>query len=89
MPRCCTPLDLSPSYASVLVAGHRLGDAVAAVEAGPLSPCVTAWCPHCYRAALLTAPPLLAQFPSHSAYAAHLLAFHARLEGTLQLDAGP
>jgi len=88
MPRCCCPLDLSPSYASVLVAGHRLGDAVAEVEAGPLSPCVTVWCPHCYRASLLTAQRLLAQFPSHSAYAAHLLAFHARLEGTLQLDAG-
>ena len=87
MPRCCSPLDLTPSYASVLVAGDRLADALERLEAAPLSPCITGWCPRCYRVSLLTPAEPLSGFPCHSAYAAHLLVFHARLEATFRLDA--
>lgn len=86
MPRCCSPLDLSPSYSSVLVAGLGLADAMDRLEAGPLSPCVTGWCTRCSRVSTLTPPDVVGSFPCDSAYAAHLLAFHKRLESTLCLD---
>ena len=83
MPRCCQPLDLTPCYASVLVAGSAgLEPALRVIEDGRLCPCVTAWCPRCRRVALVTAGAG-ASFPSPSAYAAHLLALHARVEATL------
>lgn len=89
MPRCCTPLSLEPCYASVLVAGGAacLRGAVEALEAAPLCPCVSAWCPRCERVALLAAPCLLAQFPCHSAYVAHQIVARERIEATLLADA--
>lgn len=86
MPRCCAPLDLAPCYASVLAAGgpDRLEAALARLEACTIAPCVTGYCPRCRRLAVLTPAALVASFPCHSAYAAHLLATHARLEATLR-----
>ena len=85
MPRCCRPIDLTPCYASVLAAGPAgLEPALRAIEDGRLCPCVTAWCPRCRRVALATAQAP-AGFPCASAYAAHLVAAHARVEATLRV----
>jgi hypothetical protein len=85
MPRCClgADLDLSPCYASALVAGGRpLEDALQDLEEATICPCVTGWCPRCRRVSTLTVA--MDQFPCPSAYFAHTLALHARVEGTLQ-----
>lgn len=84
MTRCCLPgLDLSPCYASVLMTGGRpLEDALRDLEDGTICPCVTGWCPQCRCVSALTAE--MGQFPTPSAYFAHALAVHARVEGTLQ-----
>jgi hypothetical protein len=90
MPRCCAPLDLSPCYASVLVAGpgpEALERALERVEGGLICPCVTSWCPACRRvSAIVASAP---RFPAPSAYFAHLLALHARLEGGASGVPGP
>jgi hypothetical protein len=80
MPRCCSRLDLAPSYASVLVAGpgaDALERALERMEAATICPCVTAWCPACMRVAAITA--CAHRFPAPSAHFAHLLAVHARM----------
>ena len=80
MPRCCEqiPAEFDPSYASVtLLGGTSLRDKVAELEARPITPCFTAWCPRCSRAYLLTTD--LASFPSPSAHHAHRLALLAGL----------
>ena len=83
--RCChgTPDDLSPCYASVLVAGPDLRAAVEeAEEDSQICPCVTAWCGACKRSALLVGDRGL--FPCASAQLAHALAFRRQVEDTLR-----
>jgi len=77
MLRCCgTPGEPAPCYASVLVAGTcQLGEAVARVEEGPITPCVTAWCHRCRKHSLLVRRA--GDFPCFSAFVAHALALHA------------
>jgi hypothetical protein len=80
MPRCCVAHkdEFAPCYASVLVAGANLKEAVAAVEGATICPCVTTWCPDCFRVSLLTAD--MGLFPCPSAYYAHMIRLHARMQ---------
>lgn len=77
MPRCCTPIpdEFTPSYASVLVGD--LQSKITAIEASPLSPCLTAWCQGCSRPYLLTTS--LHLFPRPSAHHAHMVALAERI----------
>jgi hypothetical protein len=85
MPRCCDPAarDLASCYASVLVVGGTdLAGALQDIEGSPICPCVTGWCARCGAVSVLTSSA--DEFPCPSAYFAHALALHARVEGTLQ-----
>lgn len=82
MPLCCSPADLTPCYASVLVAGHDLERAVDRLESqGPICPCVTVWCTACKCVALDVSDR--DSFPCDSAHLAHAIAVHRAVEGTL------
>ena len=82
MPRCCQaiPNEFAPCYASVLVGDVQAK--VAALEEGPLRPCITAWCERCGKAYLLTSA--LHFFKSPSAHHAHMLALADKLAQTGQ-----
>ena len=88
MPRCCDlgAQDLAPCYASVLVVGGAATALDAAIEdvesCAPICPLVTAWCPSCSRVSMVTSHARC--FPSSSAYYAHQLVLHARLEETFR-----
>ena len=80
MPRCCETIagEFAPSYASVALLGTASLEArVAEVEARPVAPCFTAWCPRCHRAYLLTTDLPLFRTPSE--HHAHRLALLARV----------
>ena len=79
MPRCCTPIpnEFQPSYASIL-ASLDLQQDVEALEAGPLLPCFTAWCPSCKAPYLITSA--LGLFKSPSAHHAHMLTLAKKME---------
>lgn len=86
MPRCCdsSPSDFAPCYASVLVAGEpsRLPTVVEDMESDSrICPCVTGWCRDCKRVSTLTVGTYF--FPCRSAYFAHALVLHAKLEESL------
>ena len=76
LPRCCSKIrgEFRPSYASMLVAPDLEG-AVQAVEAGPLCPCITAWCSQCQAPYMLTSS--IDRFPLASAHHAHMLVLHS------------
>jgi hypothetical protein len=76
--RCCAAASDAPNhcYASFLVTGGRpLQDAIALVEEGAITPCVTGWCDRCRRHSLLLLRA--GDFPCFSAFAAHALTVHA------------
>lgn len=84
MTDCCRtpPERLAPCYASVLVFGHGgLAAEIQRTEAGPLSPCVTAWCGRCDRAYMLNTDA--GAFPCLSAYRTHQTVLRRRLEETI------
>ena len=85
MPLCCSPADLAPSYASVLVVGHDLERAVENLQAdSPICPCVTVWCGACKRLAVDVSDRHL--FPCASAHLAHAIAVHRAVEETFRRD---
>jgi len=82
MPLCCSPRDLAPCYASVLVAGHDLDRALEALQVdSPICPCVTVWCNACKRVAVDVSDRH--HFPCASAHLAHAIAVHRAVEATL------
>ena len=77
MPRCCTviPDEFFPSYASVL-SSRDLRKDIKELEAGPLHPCLTAWCSACKAPYLLTTALHLFKLPSE--HHAHMLTLARR-----------
>ena len=75
--RCCTPIpnEFHPSYASILASGDLQRD-VNAIEAGPLLPCLTAWCSTCQAPYLITAG--MGMFNTPSEHHAHMLTLAKR-----------
>lgn len=85
MPLCCSPCDLAPCYASVLVAGHDLSKALETVQSdSPICPCVTVWCNACKRVSLDVSDRHL--FPCASAHLAHAMTVQRAVEQTLKED---
>jgi hypothetical protein len=84
MPRCCDKAsdEFEPCYASVLVAGAGLQQAVEdAEELAPICPCVTVWCAKCRRCSFAVGDRRM--FPCASAQLAHALVVRGLVEDTL------
>jgi len=79
MPRCCDPnTDLTPTYASILVAGTHLEEQLGTIEQQHICPCITTWCAKCHNVSMITS--LADLYPHRSAYYANVLVLHRQIQ---------